>query len=88
MAISISKKSRPKYVTDLLVSVNERLRTLKVKDERNDLFRFMCNYLSKKGLYRGYNYYCTEKDMNGKDVAVLAGLAKFKKGEWEYLQIW
>ena len=88
MAISISKKSRPKYVTEILDDVNNRLRLLKVKDERNDLFRFMCNYLSKKGLYRGYYYYCTEKDINGKDVAVIAGLAKFKKGEWEYLQIW
>ena len=86
--MAISKKSRPKYVADLLVSVNNHLRLLKIKDERNDLFRFMCGYLSKKGMYRGYNYYCTEKDMNGKDVAVIAGVDKFKKGEWEYLQIW
>lgn len=85
--MAFCRKSRPKYVEDLLVSVNERLRTLKVKDERNDLFRFMCDYLSKKGLYRGYNYYYTA-NYKGIDMAVLAGVAKFKQGEWEYLQIW
>ena len=85
--MAISKKSRPKYVTDLLVSVNERLRVLKVKDEGNDLFRFMCDYLLKRGMYRGFNFYYTA-NYKGKDMAVLAGVEKFKKGEWEYLQIW
>ena len=83
----IRRKNRPKYVTEMLDSVNERLRAFKVKDEGNDLFRFMCDYLLKKGMYQGFNFYYTA-NLNGKDIAVLAGSERFNKGEWEYLQIW
>ena len=86
--MSIRSKNRPKYVAELLASVNKRLRVFKVKDEGNDLFRFMCDYLLKRGMYRGYNFYYTAKDLNGKDIAVLAVSERFNKGEWEYLQIW
>lgn len=86
--MSIRRKSRPKYVTELLGSVNTRLRVLKIKDEGNDLFRFMCDYLSKRGMYRGFNFYYTAKGINGEDMAVLAGSERFEKDEWEYLQIW
>lgn len=80
-------KKRPKYVEDMLVKVNEHLRFHKVKEQHNDLFAFMCDYLLHKGMYRGFNFYYTE-NYNGKYYSVLAGKQRYDNGEWEYLQIY
>lgn len=80
-------KKRPQYVQDLVNKVNDNLRLLKVKDENDTLFWFMCDYLLKKGMYEGYNFYVDKYNPYlGKNIPMLAGSAK--KEEYEYLQIW
>jgi hypothetical protein len=78
---------RPQYVTELVTKANERFRAFNIKDESNDLFVFVCDYLLKRKMYQGYNFY---KDVYntylGKNVPMLAGSAK--KEEYDYLQIW
>lgn len=52
------KKKRPKYVNEIIDSVNQELRNRKVKDlYENDLCRWLDSYLLKRGMYRGYNFY-------------------------------
>jgi len=77
---------RPKYVTELVENANKRFRDFKIKDEGNDLFVFVCDYLLKKKMYNGYNFFKTVYNPYlKKDVSVLAGSAK--KDEFDYLQI-
>ena len=80
-------KKRPQYVQDLVNKVNEHLRVHKVKEEHTDnLFKFMCDYLLKKDMYEGYNFFKMEYNPYlKKDVVVFAG--SYKKDEFEFLQI-
>ncbi len=77
---------RPQYVTDLVEKANKRFRDFKIKDESNDLFVFVCDYLLKRNMYEGYNFFKNKyvHDVD-KVVSVLAGSAK--KEEYDYLQI-
>jgi hypothetical protein len=78
---------RPQYVTDLVEKANKRFRDFKIKDESNDLFVFVCDYLLKRNMYEGYNFYKDEYvHYVDKVVSVLAGSAK--KEEYDYLQIY
>lgn len=79
----MARKNRPNYVQEIVDKANERLRYFKIKDESNDLFVFVCDYLLKKDMYRGYNFFNT-KNYQGKDYVVLAGSAT----NYEYLQIY
>jgi hypothetical protein len=80
-------KKRPQYVQDLVNKANEHLRVHKVKDEYTDnLFTFVCDYLLKRDMYEGYNYFKMEYNTYiKKDVMVYAG--SHKKDEFDFLQI-
>ena len=79
-------RKRPQYVTDLLNECNEYLRFRKVKDTTDTLFVFMCDYLLKKRMYEGYNFFKMEYNTYlKKDVIVYAG--SYKEDEFEFLQI-
>ena len=79
-------KKRPNYVTELVNKTNDYLRFRKVTDTTDTLFVFMCDYLLKRNMYEGYNFF---KDVYNtyvqKNVPTLAG--SYKEGEYEYLQI-
>lgn len=80
-------KKRPNYVTELVNKTNDYLRFRKVTDTSDTLFVFMCDYLLKKEMYNGYNFF---KDVYNtylqKEVATEAG--SYKEGEFDYLQIY
>lgn len=76
---------RPKYVQEFISEVNEFLYRTKEKDEYCPLFMFATQYLLKKKMYKGYNFY-KDKEFEGKTFRVLAGSAD--KDKYEYLQIW
>ena len=80
-------KKRPQYIKDIVESVNFDLRYRKVKDEDNDLFRWICYYLLKRGYYRGFNYF---KDYDnkylGKVVPTEAG--SYDPDKFDYLQVY
>ena len=80
-------KKRPNYVTELVNKTNEYLRFRKVTDTSDTLFVFMTDYLLKKNMYHGYNFF---KDVYNtylqKNVSTEAG--SYKEGEFDYLQIY
>lgn len=78
-------KERPKYVTELVVKVNRTLRCGKVKDESNDLFMFMVQYLLDKKMYKGFNFY-KDKTFECGTLPILAGTAD--KDKYDYLQLY
>lgn len=76
-------KKRPTYIKEMLNKVNETLRFHKIKNERDTLFAFMCDYLLKKKMYDGFNYYRDEwNPYLGKSIPTLAHYEDF-----DYLQI-
>ena len=79
---------RPKYVQSMVDEANQRFRQQKMKDkDRNELFWFMLDFLSKRNMYRGYNFYIDRFDENkGIHVPVLAGTSDPSK--YDYIQIW
>ena len=80
-------KKRSNYVTELVNKTNEYLRFRKVTDTTDTLFVFMCDYLLKKNMYRGYNFFKDEYNTYvQKNVPTLA--CSCKEGEYEYLQIY
>ncbi len=83
----MAKKNRPQYVTELVNKTNAYLRFRKVKDTSDTLFVFMCDYLLKKKMYKGYNFF---KEVYNtylqKKVSTEAG--SFKEDEFDYLQIY
>lgn len=82
----MAKKNRPTYVKQLVENANTYLRALKVKDESDSLFSFVCDYLLKRNMYEGYNYFKMEYNTYlKKDVMVYAG--SYKKDEFDFLQI-
>lgn len=82
----MQNRKRPQYVAEMVNAANKRFRDFNIKDESNDLFVFVCDYLLKKKMYEGYNFFKTVYNpFLKKDVSVLAGSAK--KDEYDYLQI-
>ena len=80
-------KKRPQYVTDIVKSVNERLRQAKVKDTNDTLFGWLCDWLLERGYYKGYNFFIDKyNDYVGKVIPVLAGTDDTEK--YDYLQIY
>ena len=77
-------KKRPEYVGKLVHEANLTLRNLKVRNEDDTLFTFICNYLSARHMYHGFNYYNMGKDFNGNPYPVLAGSST----NYEFLQIY
>lgn len=77
-------RKRPEYVAKMVHEANLTLRHLKVRNEDDTLFRFICNYLSARHMYQGFNYYNMSKDFNGNPYPVLGGSAT----NYEFLQIY
>ena len=79
---------RPKYVQSMVDEANQRFRQQKMKDkDRSDLFWFILDFLSKRNMYRGYNFYIDRFDeKKGINVPALAGTADPSK--YDYIQIW
>lgn len=87
MATTKGNKNRPKYIQDIVNDINAQLRANYVKDENNDLFVWLCDYLIKRKMYEGYNSHkYGDKIVNGKPIVCLAGTAD--KNKFDFLQIW
>ena len=79
-------KKRPQYVQELVNKANQRFRDFGIKEEGNDLFVFVCDYLLKRNMYEGYNYFKMEYNTYlKKDVMVYAG--SYRKEDYDFLQI-
>ena len=80
-------KKRPQYVVELVNKTNDYLRFRKVKDTTDTLFMFMCDYLLKKKMYRGYNFFKgVYNTYLQKNVPTEAG--SYKEGEFDFLHIY
>ena len=77
-------RKRPKYVETMLREANLTLRHMKIHDENDSLFMFVCNYLMSLDMYNGFNYYKMDTDLNGKSYPVLAGSST----NYDFLQIY
>lgn len=87
MAASKGNKKRPKYIQDIVNDINAQLRANYIKDENNDLFVWLCDYLLKRNMYEGYNFHkYGDKIVNGKPIVYLAGTAD--KNKFDFLQVW
>lgn len=87
MAATKGNKKRPKYIQDIVNDINAQLRAKYVKDENNDLFVWLCDYLLKRNMYEGYNFHkYGDKIVNGKRIVCLAGTAD--KNKFDFLQLW
>lgn len=78
-------KKRPKYVEEYINEVNNALEKWGVKDESNDLFIFACNYLLKRKMYEGFNFY-KHVVRNGVEMLDLAGTPN--KDKFDCLQLY
>ena len=87
MAASKGNKKRPKYIQDIVNDINAQLRANYIKDENNDLFIWLCDYLLKRNMYERYNFHkYGDKIVNGKPIVCLAGTAD--KNKFDFLQVW
>ena len=87
MAASKGNKKRPKYIQDIVNDINAQLRANYIKDENNDLFIWLCDYLLKRNMYEGYNFHkYGDKIVNGKPIVCLAETAD--KNKFDFLQVW
>lgn len=87
MATTKGNKKRPKYIQDIVNDINAQLRANYIKDENNDLFVWLCDYLLKRNMYEGYNFHkYGDKIVNGKPIVCLAGTAD--KNKFDFLQVW
>ena len=80
-------KNRPSYVTELVNKTNDYLRFRKVKDTKDTLFVFMCDYLLKKRMYKGYNFFKEVYNPYLKKV-VSTEAGSYNENEFDYLQIY
>ena len=80
-------KKRTQYVTELVNKTNDYLRFRKVKDTTDTLFAFMCDYLLKKKMYKGYNFFKEVYNPYLKKV-VSTEAGSYKEDEFDYLQIY
>lgn len=78
-------KKRPKYVEEYINEVNNALEKWGIKDESNSLFLFACDYLLKRNMYNGFNFY-KHVVRNGNEVLDLAGT--YNKDKFDCLQIY
>lgn len=78
-------KKRPKYVEEYINEVNNALEKWGVKDEGNSLFIFACDYLLKRNMYEGFNFY-KHVVRNGIEMLDLAGT--YNKDEFDCLQLY
>lgn len=78
-------KKRPKYVEEYINEVNNALEKWSVKDESNDLFIFACDYLLKRKMYEGFNFY-KHVVRNGIEMLDLAGTPN--KDKFDCLQLY
>lgn len=80
-------KNRTKKAQELVDMANAYFRTAEVKDEFNsDLFWFVCEYLSKRNMYRGYNFHVRNFNEDGTEFYPLAGSSD--KSKYDFIQIW
>ena len=86
----MANKKRPKYIKDIIEDVNFYLRMNKVKDENDTLFMWLCNYLSDKDMYQGFNYHKygdkVANEVTGERIVILAG--SYEKDKFDFLQVW
>ena len=80
-------KKRPQYVTELVSKTNDYLRFRRVKDTSDTLFVFICDYLLKKKMYKGYNFFKEVYNPYLKKV-VSTEAGSYKEDEFDYLQIY
>ena len=80
-------KNRPSYVTELVNRTNDYLRFRKVKDTKDTLFVFMCDYLLKRRMYKGYNFFKEVYNPYLKKV-VSTEAGSYNENEFDYLQIY
>lgn len=80
-------KNRPSYVTELVNKTNDYLRFRKVKDTKDTLFVFMCDYLLKRRMYKGYNFFKEVYNPYLKKV-VSTEAGSYNENEFDYLQIY
>ena len=80
-------KNRPSYVTELVNKTNDYLRFRKVKDTKDTLFVFMCDYLLKRKMYKGYNFFKEVYNPYLKKV-VSTEAGSYNENEFDYLQIY
>ena len=80
-------KNRPSYVTELVNKTNDYLRFRKVKDTKDTLFVFTCDYLLKKRMYKGYNFFKEVYNPYLKKV-VSTEAGSYNENEFDYLQIY
>jgi hypothetical protein len=84
----MSRKKRPQYVVELVNKTNEYLRGFKVTDRGDTLFAFMCDYLLKRNMYEGYNFYVDVYNTYlNKNVPMIADKKDVDNNTYEYLQI-
>ena len=82
-------KKRPQYVVELVNKTNEYLRCRKVTDRCDTLFTFMCDYLLKRNMYEGYNFYVdVYNTYHKKNVPMIADKKDVDNNTYEYLQIY
>ncbi len=82
-------KKRPQYVVELVNKTNEYLRCRKVTDRGDTLFVFMCDYLLKRNMYEGYNFYVDVYNTYlKKNVPMIADKKDVDNNTYEYLQIY
>ena len=80
-------KNRTKKAQELVDMANAYFRTAEVKDEfKSDLFWFVCEYLSKRNMYRGYNFHVRKINEDGTEFYPLAGSSD--KSKYDFIQIW
>ena len=80
-------RERTKAMQKLVDEANEYFRRTEMKDEfKSDLFWFVCDKLSKKNMYRGYNFHVRKFKEDGTEWYPLAGTAD--KNKYDFVQIW
>jgi len=80
-------RNRTKKAQELVNMANKYFRDFEIKDEhKSDLFWFVCNYLSERKMYRGYNFHVLKFKEDGTEFYPLAGTADPNK--YDFIQIW
>lgn len=80
-------RQRSKAMQKLVDETNEYFRRIEMKDEfSSDLFWFVCEKLSEKKMYRGYNFHVRKFKDDGTEYYPLAGTSD--KTKYDFIQIW
>ena len=82
-----SYRERTKSMQKLVDDTNEYFRRIGMKDEfKSDLFWFVCDKLTEKNMYRGYNFHVRKFKEDGTEYYPLAGTSN--KNKYDFIQIW